>query len=212
MQALSELTTKKRGRNRNVSQRYLAVMISVNCHAEQWSATKVRTHCPSLAMRFLRCSSTAVSCSAIVALKSHNALQRRVVLFHSASNPRFAGNSPGSDHEELWRADIKACAPGGECRIFKDVLFVESQETVYLYGLEHEDGRPKELKAEQTDPQQLFVEFVRKQTELTLAMMGLLARHDDEIRKRQGQWIVGPPSKCKVAHTSCASSASLASN
>lgn len=52
---------------------------------------------------------------------------------------------------------------------------MESQETAYLYGLEHEDGRPKGLKAEVADPQQLFVKFVREQTELTLARMGLLA-------------------------------------
>ncbi|XYQ96405.1 hypothetical protein ACTABX_07155 [Pseudomonas syringae] len=94
---------------------------------------------------------------------------------YSASNPRFAGRFPDSQHDELWLADIKACEPGGACRVFKNVLFVESQGTAYLYGLEHEDGRPKELKAEVADPQQLFVEFVREQTELTLARMGLLA-------------------------------------
>lgn len=94
---------------------------------------------------------------------------------YSASTPRFAGHFPDSQHDELWLADIKACEPGGACQVFKDVLFVESQETAYLYGLEHEDGRPKELKAEVADPQQLFVEFVREQTELTLARMGLLA-------------------------------------
>jgi hypothetical protein len=94
---------------------------------------------------------------------------------YSASSPRFAGRFPDSKHDELWLADIKACEPGGKCRLFKDVMFVESQETVYLYGLEHEDGRPKELKAELADPQQLFVDFVREQTEFTLARMGLLA-------------------------------------
>lgn len=94
---------------------------------------------------------------------------------YSASNPHFAWCFPNSQHDELWLADIKACVPGGACRVFKDVLFVESQETTYLYGLEHEDGRPKGLKAEVVDPQQLFVDFVREQTELTLARMGLLA-------------------------------------
>jgi len=94
---------------------------------------------------------------------------------YSASNPRYAGRFPDSQHDELWLADIKACKPGGSCRLFKDVMFVESQETVYLYGLEHEDGRPRELKRELADPQQLFIGFVREQTELTLARMGLLA-------------------------------------
>jgi hypothetical protein len=94
---------------------------------------------------------------------------------YSASNPRLAGRFPDSRHDELWLADIKACQPGGSCRLFKDVMFVESQETVYLYGLENEDGRPKELRSELADPQQRFVDFVREQTELTLARMGLIA-------------------------------------
>lgn len=94
---------------------------------------------------------------------------------YSAANPRLMARFPDSQHDELWLADIKACEPGGSCRLFNNVMFVESQETVYLYGLEHEDGRPRELKGEQADLQQLFVNFVREQTELTLARMGLLA-------------------------------------
>lgn len=107
-------------------------------------------------------------------LERNHARQHHTATIYSASNRRFAGRFPDSQHDELWLTDIKACEPGGACRVFKDVLFVESQETAYLYGLEHEDGRPKELKAEAADPQQLFVEFVREQTELTLARMGLL--------------------------------------
>lgn len=38
---------------------------------------------------------------------------------YSASNPRFAGRFPDSQHDELWLADIKACEPGGACRVFK---------------------------------------------------------------------------------------------
>lgn len=41
---------------------------------------------------------------------------------YSASNPRFAGRFPDSQHDELWLADIKACEPGGACRVFKDVF------------------------------------------------------------------------------------------
>ncbi len=94
---------------------------------------------------------------------------------YSASNPRLAARFPDSQHDELWFADIKACEPGGSCCVFNDVMFIESDETVWLYGLEHEDGRPKEIKAELAIPQQRFVDFVRKQTELTLTRMGLLA-------------------------------------
>ncbi|MBM5458618.1 hypothetical protein H8F21_13695 [Pseudomonas sp. P66] len=94
---------------------------------------------------------------------------------YSASNPRQAGLFPDSQHDELWIADIKACQPGGACRLFKNVMFVESQGAVYLYGLEHEDGRPREVKPVQADSQQLFVNFVREQNDALLTMIGLLA-------------------------------------
>lgn len=94
---------------------------------------------------------------------------------YAASSPRLAGRFPDSQHDELWVADIKACEPGGSCREFKNVMFVETDETVWLYGIEHEDGRPKELKAELADSQEQFVKFVREQTQLTLSRMGLLA-------------------------------------
>lgn len=94
---------------------------------------------------------------------------------YSASNPRLAGAFPDSQHDQLWTADIKACVAGGTCRLFRDVMFVESQETVYLYGLEHEDGRPREVKEAQAVSQQIFVDFVREQTELLQARMGALA-------------------------------------
>lgn len=66
---------------------------------------------------------------------------------YSVSSPRLAGRFPDSQHDELWVADIKACVPGGSCGEFKNVMFVETEETVRLYGIEHEDGRPRERRA-----------------------------------------------------------------
>ena len=63
-----------------------------------------------------------------------------------------------------------ACEFGGACRVVCRV----SGDSLPV-RLEHEDGRPKEFKAKLADPQQLFVDFVREQTELTLVRMGLLA-------------------------------------
>lgn len=45
-------------------------------------------------------------------------------------------------------------------------MFVESDEPVWLYGLEHQGGRPRELKAELAD-QQHFIDFVRFALDLT---------------------------------------------
>lgn len=94
---------------------------------------------------------------------------------YCASTPRLSGYFPDSKYDQLWIADVKACIPGGTCRVFKNVMLVESQETVYIYGVEHENGRPKEVKAELADSQQSFVDFVREQDELMESAMGILA-------------------------------------
>ena len=49
---------------------------------------------------------------------------------YAASNPRFVGKFPNSHVDELWIADIKACVPCRECRVFRDVMFVETLGSV----------------------------------------------------------------------------------
>ncbi|MCP1465851.1 hypothetical protein [Pseudomonas sp. S3E17] len=93
---------------------------------------------------------------------------------YAASSPRSAGEFPDSSSDELWVADIKACSPGGKCQVFKDVMFVESNGAAFIFGIEHKDGRPRGVKAELAERQQLFIDFLRKQNEISdLAMGGL---------------------------------------
>ena len=94
---------------------------------------------------------------------------------YAASNPRMAGKFPDSNVDELWIADIKARVPAGECRVFSDVMFVESQGTAYIFGIEHEDGRPRGVKAELAERQQVFIDFLREQNEIMDCAMGGLA-------------------------------------
>lgn len=93
----------------------------------------------------------------------------------AASSPRFAGKFPDSNVDELWITDIKACVPAGECRVFSDVMFVESHGTAYIFGIEHEDGRPRGVKAEFAEGQKIFIDFLREQNELMDRSMGGLA-------------------------------------
>lgn len=67
---------------------------------------------------------------------------------YAASIPRFAGKFPDNNVDLLWISDIKTCIPGGECRVFREVMFVESQGAFYIFGIEHEDGQPRGVKAE----------------------------------------------------------------
>ncbi|WP_439850055.1 hypothetical protein ACTACG_17960 [Pseudomonas syringae] len=90
----------------------------------------------------------------------------------AASAPRMAGKFPDSNLDGLWVADIKACIPGGECRIFTDVMFVESNGAAFIFGIGHEDGRPRGVKAELADRQQLFIDFLREQNEISDLVMG----------------------------------------
>lgn len=100
----------------------------------------------------------------------------RAALIYTASVPRFAGKFPDSSSDELWIADIKAFVPGGECRICREVMFVESNGAAFIFGIEHEDGLPRGVKAELAERQQLFIDFLRAQNEISdLAMGGLRA-------------------------------------
>lgn len=94
----------------------------------------------------------------------------------AASDPRMLGKFPDSNVDELWVADIKACLPGGDCRVFRSVMFVESNGAAFIFGIEHEDGRPRGVKVELAERQQLFIDFLREQNEISdLAMGGLRA-------------------------------------
>lgn len=94
---------------------------------------------------------------------------------YATSNPRLARKFPDSSVDELWIADIKAYVPAGECRVFSDVMFVESQGTAYIFGIEHKDGRPLGVKAELAERQQVFIDFLRVQNEIMDCAMGGLA-------------------------------------
>jgi hypothetical protein len=98
----------------------------------------------------------------------------RAASIYTASVPLFAGKFPDSSSDELWIADIKACVPGRECRIFKEVMFVESAGAAFIFGIEHEDGRPLGVKGELAERQQLFIDFLREQNEISDQAMGAL--------------------------------------
>ncbi|WP_432668653.1 hypothetical protein [Pseudomonas umsongensis] len=84
----------------------------------------------------------------------------------AASTPSLAAKFPDNDLEELWVADIKACVPLGACKVFRGVMFVESQGAAFIFGIEHEDGRPRGVRTELADRQQAFIKFLRDQNEI----------------------------------------------
>ena len=92
----------------------------------------------------------------------------------AAKNARFVSNFPqGSD--ELWMADLKACRHDVQCEVFEDILFVESNGTAFIYGIEFEDGCPKGLKPELALKQQSFIQFLRDETRRDNDALGLAA-------------------------------------
>ncbi|MBD8191493.1 hypothetical protein IFR35_03290 [Pseudomonas fluorescens] len=96
----------------------------------------------------------------------------QAALIYAASTPRLAGKFPDSSADELWVADIKACVPGGKCQVFRDVMFVESNGAAFIFGIEHEDGRPRGIKTELAERQQLFIDFLREQNEIMDSAIG----------------------------------------
>lgn len=92
----------------------------------------------------------------------------------AAKNPRFASNFPqGTD--QLWMADLKACRHGIQCEVFEGILFVESNGTAFIYGMEFDDGYPLGLREELALKQQSFIQFLRNETRQDNDALGLAA-------------------------------------
>lgn len=92
----------------------------------------------------------------------------------SVRGSKFVCDFP-SGPDKLWMADVKACRHGIRCDVFDDVLFVESNGTAFIYGIEFEDGRVPSLKPEVAAKQQAFVQFLRDETERDNLALGILA-------------------------------------
>lgn len=92
----------------------------------------------------------------------------------AAKNARFVSNFPQGP-DELWMADLKACRHGVQCEVFEDILFVESNGTAFIYGIEFEDGYPKGLKPEPALKQQSFIRFLRDETRRDNDALGFTA-------------------------------------
>jgi len=92
----------------------------------------------------------------------------------AAKNARFVSNFPQGP-DELWMADLKACRHDVQCEVFEDILFVESNGTAFIYGVEFEDGYPKGLKPDLALKQQSFIQFLRDETRRDNDALGLTA-------------------------------------
>lgn len=61
-------------------------------------------------------------------------------------------------------------------KVFANVLFVESRDTAYVFGIETPDARPGGLPADLADQQQRFILFLREQTHEDIRALGVLAK------------------------------------
>lgn len=77
---------------------------------------------------------------------------------------------------DLWSAHVQAVRRGQFSKVFANVLFVESRDTVYVFGIEISDARPIGLPADVATRQQLFIQFLREQTRENIFALGMLAK------------------------------------
>lgn len=77
---------------------------------------------------------------------------------------------------DLWSAQVMAVRQGVFSKVFANVLFVESSDTAYVFGIETPDARPCGLPADVADHQQLFIRFLREQTHEDIRALGMLAK------------------------------------
>ncbi|WP_334108932.1 hypothetical protein [Methylobacillus sp.] len=91
----------------------------------------------------------------------------------TATNARRISNFPDSP-DELWMADLKVCHQDIQHEIFENILFVESGGMAFIYGIEFEDGYPKDLEADFALKQQSFIQFLRDETRRKNDALGFL--------------------------------------
>ena len=88
----------------------------------------------------------------------------------------FGWKKPRQQGGGALDGDTKACTPGRDCQVFRELMFVESNSTAPIFGIEHEDGRPRGVNAMRADKQQVFIDFLREQNEIRdSALVGLRA-------------------------------------
>lgn len=95
-------------------------------------------------------------------------------LAFAAANCRFLGSHPGG-RGDYWSADIKAVRRGEFCKVFTNVLFVETPgEMVALSGMENRDGIDRHIKPEFAQKQAEFIRFLRDENDRDRQAMGIL--------------------------------------
>lgn len=92
----------------------------------------------------------------------------------AAKNARFVSKYPDGP-DELWVADLKACRRGHLLEIFEDILFVESNGTTFICGIEFEDGCPSGLDPTFARKQQSFIQFLRDELRQDIEAAGPIA-------------------------------------
>lgn len=90
-----------------------------------------------------------------------------------ATNARFLVTFK-YDGTHLWSVDIKASRDGGTTRDFTNILFMETDTTASIFGIEVNDEvrdiRPVELG----EPQQAFIQFLRQESARDSILLGPL--------------------------------------
>lgn len=93
----------------------------------------------------------------------------------SATNAQFLSTVPSGENPwKLWSADVHAERTGGGTKVFRDILFAEDELNVSIYGIEFEDGYPRELRADLASRQRAFIEFLRNERANDTMKFGLL--------------------------------------
>ncbi len=89
-------------------------------------------------------------------------------------NPRFLSSFPKGP-DQLWQADVELCFINSQCEVFKNILFVESSGTTFIYGIEFEDGYPVGFQPKLARKQQAFIKLLRAENNRHNDSLGLFA-------------------------------------
>lgn len=91
-----------------------------------------------------------------------------------ASNRTLLAEFPNLT-DSIWQVDFEIGRNNIIETTFKNILFVESSNIAYIYGIENENGECKDILPSFACNQKSFIQFLRAETKKNLDALGLVA-------------------------------------
>lgn len=88
---------------------------------------------------------------------------------------RFLSDFPDGP-DKLWAAKVEAWRGDTEPELFETIMFAESSNIAFIYGIEFGDAYPQGFRDDLAQNQQSFIQFLRSENAATNAYVGPMCK------------------------------------